>query len=96
LSLEDKLSLYFPTLPNADKISIENLLSHRSGLHSFTDDSLYLTYYTKPKTQKELIDILAVTAPDFEPGKKTQYSNSNFVVLGFIAEKLTPKTYSQL
>lgn len=96
LSLEDKLSMYFPTLPNADKISINYLLSHRSGLHSFTDDSLYLTYYTKPKTQKELIDILAVTAPDFEPGKKTQYSNSNFVVLGFIAEKLTKKTYSQL
>ena len=96
LSLTDNLYTFFPSLPNADKITIDNMLSHRSGLHNFTDDSLYATYYTKPITQKKLLDIIAVTTPDFEPGKKTQYSNTNYTLLAFIAEKITGKTYSQL
>ena len=96
LSLTDKLAAYFPTLPNADKITIDNMLSHRSGLHNFTNDSLYATYYTKPVTQKALLDIIAATKPDFEPGKKTEYSNTNYALLAFIAEKITGKTYNRL
>ena len=96
LSLDDKLDKYFPSLPNASKITISNLLNHHSGLHNFTDDSLYFTYNEKPKTQKEMIDIIAATAIDFEPGAKGQYSNTNFVVLGYIAEKITNRSYSQL
>lgn len=96
LSLTDKLAAYYPTLPDADKITIDHMLSHRSGLHNFTDDSLYVTYYTKPKTREALIDIIAITTPDFEPGKKTAYSNTNYVLLAFIAEKVTGKPYSRL
>lgn len=96
LSLADKLDKYFPALPNASRITIANLLNHHSGLHNFTDDSLYLTYNEKPHSQKEMLDIIAASAVDFEPGTKGEYSNSNFVVLGYIAEKITNKTYSQL
>jgi len=96
LSLEDNLDKYFPGVVNASKISIGELLSHKSGLHNFTDDSLFLTYNQKPHSQKEMLDMISVMPIDFEPGTKREYSNTNFVLLGFIAEKITKKTYSEL
>ncbi|MEI7802150.1 MAG: serine hydrolase domain-containing protein [Bacteroidota bacterium] len=96
LSLATHLSDFFPKLPNADKITIENLLYHRSGLHNFTDDSLYLTWNTQPKTESEMLDIIGSHAPDFQPNEKTAYSNSNFVVLGYIIEKICGNSYSDI
>ena len=96
ISLDDKLDKYFPALPNAAKISIGNLLNHHSGLHNFTDDSLFFSYNQKTKTQKGMLDIIAASPTDFEPGAKGEYSNTNFVLLGYIAENITKKTYSQL
>lgn len=96
LSLDATIDNYFPALPNADKITVANLLNHRSGLHSFTDDSLYYSYYEKPISQKALLAIITASPPDFEPGKRSQYSNTNYVLLGWIAEQITKKTYKQL
>ena len=73
LGIDDKLDIYFSSLPNAAKITIGNLLNHHSGLHNFTEDSLYLTYNEKPKTQQEMLDIIAATPLDFEPGAKGEY-----------------------
>jgi CubicO group peptidase (beta-lactamase class C family) len=96
LSTEATLGTYFPQIPNADHITINQMLSHHSGIHSFTDDSLYTTYMTLPKTHEEMLQIIAGSKPDFEPGAKAAYSNSNFVLLGYILEKVTGKTYSEL
>lgn len=93
LSLDDKLAKYYPQLPNAHKITIANLLNHHSGLYNFTD-SAYLTYYTKPKTQEELLSIFATQKPVFEPGERAEYSNTNYVLLGFIIEQTTKKSYA--
>lgn len=96
LSLDNTLDKYFPTIPNAPKITIGHLLGHRSGIHNFTDDSLYMTYNQTAKTQKEMIAILAFSPSDFEPDTEATYSNSNFVLLGYIAEKITKRSYSDL
>jgi len=96
IGLDDKLSKYFPTLPGADKITIDLLLHHRSGLHNFTDDKEYLDWNEKPKTQKEMLAVIGAKPLDFEPDSKAAYSNSNFVVLGFIIEKICKKPYSQV
>ncbi|RVT96574.1 class A beta-lactamase-related serine hydrolase [Mucilaginibacter limnophilus] len=95
LSLDTRLSEYYPQVPNADKITIRLMLNHRSGLHNFTD-SAYTTYYTQPKTHEQLVQIFATQTPDFEPDAKASYSNTNFVLLGYIAEKITGKKYSWL
>jgi D-alanyl-D-alanine carboxypeptidase len=96
LSLATPLSKYYPQLPNAAKITIDMMLRHRSGLHNFTNDSLYTTYKYKPATQQTLVNIFAKQRADFEPDAKAEYSNTNFVILGFIAEKVTGKTYADL
>ena len=95
LTLSTPLATFFPQLPNAAAITVDQLLNHRSGLHSLTDDAAYLTYMTQPKTQAELLAIMAAPKPDFEPGAKHAYSNTNYIVLGYIVEKLTRMPYAQ-
>jgi len=94
LKLATTLDTWFPTIPNANKITIGNLLNHRSGIHNFTNDPDYQTYMTQPKTQAEMIAIIAKNAADFQPNEKAAYSNSNFVILGFIIEKITKQPYA--
>lgn len=95
LKLTDNLSKFYPQIPNADKITIVQLLSHTSGIHNFTDDAEYETYLMNAKTEDEMVAIIAKPKPDFEPGEKRSYSNSGFVLLGYIIEKVTGKTYSE-
>ncbi|QTE38617.1 serine hydrolase domain-containing protein [Mucilaginibacter gossypii] len=95
LSFETPLARYFPQLPNASKINIREMLGHRSGLHNFTSDSLYSTYMGSPKSEAEMIAIFSRQKSDFEPDLKAEYSNTNFVLLGYIIEKLTGKTYGE-
>ncbi|MFZ1679029.1 MAG: serine hydrolase domain-containing protein [Saprospiraceae bacterium] len=94
IKLTETLDTYFPVIPNAKKITISNLLNHRSGIHNFTDDEEYANYMTLPKTQDEMIAIISKNKPDFEPDEKASYSNSNFVILGYIIEKITKKPYT--
>jgi D-alanyl-D-alanine carboxypeptidase len=95
LTLATPLATFFPQLPNAQTITIEQLLSHHSGLHSFTSDPVYGSYLAQPKTQAELLAIIEKTTPDFAPGTKAAYSNSGYIVLGYIVEKLTKLPYAQ-
>jgi len=96
ISLDATLDKYFPTLPNASKITIRNLLNHRSGLHNFTDEPEYLKYMTSPKTQDEMLTIISKYPVDFQPNEKYSYSNSNYVVLGYIIEKICNEPYSKV
>ncbi len=96
LSLDTKISKYFPNIKNADKISISNLLNHRSGIHSFTDNENYLSWNTQKKSEQELLKIIEDGGSDFEPDTKADYSNSNYVLLSFILEKIYKKPYSEI
>ena len=70
LKLTDTLDKFFPEIPNAKKITVGNLLNHRSGIHNFTDDVDYLTWETKPKTKDEMVALISKSKPDFEPNAK--------------------------
>lgn len=95
LTLDTKLSKFFPTIKNSENISIENLLEHSSGIYSFTNDADYKEYAKLTKTRAELMKKIKAGKPVFEPGESSEYSNSNFVLLGWIIEDLTKKTYVQ-
>ena len=96
LSLDTKISKYFPNIKNADKISLSNLLNHRSGIHNFTNGEDYLKWSTEKKTEKELLEIIQKGGSDFEPDSKADYSNSNYVLLSFILEKVYKKPYGEI
>lgn len=95
LKLNDRLANWFPELPNAQKITIGNMLNHRSGLYNFTNDAAYWPYSTQPCAEAEMTAIFAKQKPDFEPDEKAEYSNTNFVLLGYIIERITKKAYSE-
>ncbi len=95
LTLDTKLSKFFPSIKNSENISIENLLEHSSGIYSFTNDADYKEYAKLPKTRAELMKKIKAGNPVFEPGESAEYSNSNFVLLGWIIEDLTKKTYAE-
>ena len=95
LTLDTKLSKFFPSIKNSENISIENLLEHSSGIYSFTNDADYKEYAKIPKTRAELMKKIKAGNPVFEPGESAEYSNSNFVLLGWIIEDLTKKTYAE-
>ncbi|MFW5663657.1 MAG: serine hydrolase domain-containing protein [bacterium] len=96
LSLFDSLSQFFPDIPNAENIAIDDLLRHRSGLFNFTNAPEYLKYHTNPHTREQLMEFITAYPMAFEPGEKGEYSNTNYVLLTFIAEDVTGKDYAEL
>jgi D-alanyl-D-alanine carboxypeptidase len=96
LSLDQKLADFYPAVPNAEAITIDQLLRHRSGIANFTNSPLYMTYYTNPKTEEELVKIIAAGGSIFTPDSKAEYSNSNYVLLTFILEETYGKSFQEL
>lgn len=94
LTIDTKLSKWFPQVANADKITIGEMLSHHSGLHNFTNDAAFANYMTKPQSEADMLAIIQKQPSDFEPDTKADYSNTNFVLLGYIVEKITGKRYA--
>ncbi len=94
LSLDKRLNTYFPNLPNANKITISNMLYHRSGLHDYTHDTNFQEWMDKPKTHDQLLKIIKDKGSDFEPGTEADYSNSNYLLLGYIIEKVCKVPYA--
>lgn len=96
LSLGTKLSQFYPDIPNAGKITVEDLLRHQSGLFNFTNEEAYLGYMEQPKTKEELLGIFKNQEPVFTSGEKNDYSNTNYVLLSFILEDLEKKPYAEV
>lgn len=96
LDLNQSIQKFFPAIAHADQITIKTLLSHRSGIANFTDDKGYRTWDTQPKTEAEMIAIIAKGGSDFQPDSKAKYSNSNYVLLTYILEKTYKQPYATL
>ena len=94
LTLSTTLDNFFPELPNSNLITIENLLNHRSGLFNYTETAYGTDIVTQPATQQQLIDLFIENGTVFEPNEQTAYSNTNYVILGFIIENIDQKSYS--
>ena len=96
LKLTDTLDKFFPQIPNADKITIQQILGHRSGIHdSLIDPNIRTTPKTEPSTKDEMLALVAKGKPDFEPGSQNKYSNSGYFLLGLLIEKITGKSYAE-
>lgn len=93
LKLEDKLSKFYPQIPNADKITINDLLRHRSGILDYVNADSTVNVMTKV-SKKEMIARIAGYPSVFEPNSKAEYSNSNYYLLGCIIEDLTKVSYA--
>ena len=96
LMLEQTIDKFFPAMSNANKITIGHLLYHRSGIPDYLG-ALYVTEErTKTKTENEMIEIMNNLESDFEPDTKTKYSNSNFILLTYILERVYQKSFAEI
>jgi len=92
LTLNSSLKEYFPDLPNAEKITIRNLLNHTSGIPNIRT----IRARRRPHTQDQMLKIIAQKKGWVLPDTISSYSNSNFLLLGYIIEKITGKLYSEV
>ena len=96
LELNQTIDKWFPTIKDSEKITVKQLLNHRSGIYNFTNNSNYITWSTQSKTEKEMVEIIKAGGNNFTPDSKAEYSNSNYVLLTYILEKTFMKSYSEL
>ncbi|MEV7581401.1 serine hydrolase domain-containing protein [Streptomyces erythrochromogenes] len=91
LRLADPVSDYVPGVPNGQHITIAQLLTMRSGLYNYTDaPQLSASLDAEPaeaRTPREMLAIAFSRPPNFPPGTAYEYSNTNYVLLGLVAEK---------
>jgi CubicO group peptidase (beta-lactamase class C family) len=93
LNVQDKLSKYFPDFPRGDEVTLHHLLTHTSGIRSYTDKPGFIDKVTAPIEPDALIKSFQNDAFDFDPGKKWHYDNSGYFLLGRIIEKVSGQSY---
>jgi len=93
VALDDKLAKFVPDFPNGEKITIEELLTHYSGLGDASAQPEYNEWSRFPQTTAQLVDRAKKVPRQSEPGMKYFYSNSNYHILAFIIEKVSGQSY---
>jgi len=96
LELSDPLSKYFPGYPKGESITIENLLTQTSGIFNYTDVPDFWTLSGKPTTEQSVLDSIKDKPLLFPPGEKWSYSNSNYMLLAYIIQKVTRQSYESV
>ena len=95
LGLDDPIGDYLDEFPKevADKVTIKHLLKMRSGWGDYWQNETFRANITRLRTVSDYIDFLKDVPLDFEPGTNMQHSNTSFVVLGAIIEKVSGLDY---
>ena len=96
ISLGTTIGRFFPDLQNADRITTEHLLKHRSGLRNFTNAPDYQQYFEQPISREQLVQKFIKYGNSFEPGSRFDYSNTNYVLLSMMAEAIEGVPYPEI
>ena len=109
LSLDDTVGHWLPGVVHGNgndgtKITVRELLQHTSGLHNYTDDLQALITSVKAFrkfefhqfSRTDLLKIALSHKPDFAPGADWRYSNTNYILLGLIIEKVTHRPWASV
>lgn len=98
LELKGKVTDYLAGYPSeqGDKITIHHLLSHTSGIPSYTTPTFMANEVRDPFTPDSLVGLFSTLELQFEPGARWSYSNSGYILLGTIIEAVTGKSYQEV
>jgi CubicO group peptidase (beta-lactamase class C family) len=96
LKTDDLVKKYMPDAPAAwDKITIYNVLTHTAGLPNYTSFPEFQKMWSQPTTPEQLVALFKDKPLDFEPGSKFSYSNSGYVLLTWLIEKVSGEKYEK-
>jgi D-alanyl-D-alanine carboxypeptidase len=96
LSLETKLSDFYPQLPNSDRITVEQLLQHKSGIFDIIKSPNFKEWMVEKRSKDELLSKIKENGSIFSPGEKRDYSNTNYIILTFIIEDIENEEYGNI
>jgi D-alanyl-D-alanine carboxypeptidase len=100
LSLDNTIDHYITGVPNGDKITLHQMSDMTSGIASYTEDDQWVKEWLSDPTRvwkpEEMTRIGIKESPLFDPGSEWFYSNTNYVLLGLVLEKVTGKPIAQL
>jgi len=97
LSIDDPITKYLPDVPTHGRtITIRRLLNHTSGIHNYTAEPLWRPTWSQPFTPRQIVAFVDHDSLDFNPGDKWSYSNTGYVLLGMIIEKVTGQPYANV
>lgn len=96
LSLETKLSEFYPELPNSDQITIEQLLQHKSGIFEIIKSPNFKEWMVEKRSKEELLSKIKENGTIFSPGEKRDYSNTNYIILSFILEDIENEDFAKI
>lgn len=96
LSLEDPIEKFVEKYPtHGYKITIHHLLTHTSGIKSYTSLESWTKLWRQDKTPMDMIDLFKNEPMDFAPGEKWSYNNSAYFILGYVIEKASGMPYPE-
>ncbi|MFH1079671.1 MAG: serine hydrolase domain-containing protein [Pseudomonadota bacterium] len=93
LSVNDRITKYFPQYPGWNEITLKHLLQHTSGVKDVTEVEPFKSNQSKDWTPQEVVAGIAREPLDYEPGQKAKYSNTGCIILGLVIEKITGISY---
>ncbi len=93
LSVQDTLSKFIPDYPRGNEVTIHHLLTHTSGIHSYTDKPNFLQTVTVETKPESLIASFKNDKYDFDPGTQWRYNNSAYFLLGYLVAKTANESY---
>ncbi|MDP9796711.1 D-alanyl-D-alanine carboxypeptidase [Catenuloplanes nepalensis] len=99
IGLDEPISTYLPGLvPDGERITVRQLLQHTSGLANYTDhmpDEDFTSGRHRYREPRELLDVAFAHAPDFAPGTGWRYSNTGYIVLGLLIQRVSGRPLAE-
>jgi D-alanyl-D-alanine carboxypeptidase len=94
LGLDDDIAKYVPVPTSGHVVTIRNLLNHTSGIPNYTDLPSFKDVIARRMTSAEVVALVKDTPWSFDPGTAFAYSNTGYVVLGMVIEKVSGLAYA--
>ena len=94
--LDTPVAEYFPDLPQALKLTYRDLMKHRSGLTDYTDEPSFDTWRRSPQSRAQMLEIITAGGARFAPRERVEYNNSNYLLLGYVLEKVYDRSYGEI
>ncbi|MCE7534516.1 serine hydrolase domain-containing protein [Aliivibrio fischeri] len=95
LNIDEPVATYLPDFPHGDIISIKNLLQHTSGIPNYTEFKNFGVIATQYHSPAQLVAMFKDLPLEFTPGTRFNYSNSGYVLLGYLIEVVSGISYEE-
>ncbi len=96
ITLDSPVAEFYPDLPNALAMTYRDLLQDRSGLSDYFDAADFPGWHTQTRTHEQMLAAITAGGTRFAPRERVEPSNSNYLLLGYVLEKVQGRSYDEI